>query len=1276
MKKIVSFVLALFLAGAYFSGPVNVFAKQENPKQDFAKVGTAPVYNWLDYTLSQENDASARRAYDEKLGDVIEVAVPETASGRYAPILAKYSMNTTPANASYYAYMYKYTGDDTQSSMLYVFYNNSNKPREYSEIYGDGEWRIGVFDFSDEVPVATTNVSAMAFTYVHSSDMVLKKTPFYLANANIFKNNPMISELDFNITPVIGKKPKSASDVEHDGNFTINYIDWSDENGSDFEVFEMGHTYTANISVTADENYVICDKKLNFAGAEAISNVEFSDYLYGNTVQFSCAYNTENLKITPVSVKDGDTDVSNINTRLEFSFSKAVDVSSLLGENAVSVEPDTAFHMEMNDKTNAALVFDEDLLTETEYTVRFSDSIYSEGGIPADAYSMRFITGTYPDPKVTATLPKDGDKNISVQSHVRVDFDMDMDISTMSMDNITVSPAVKYEIIPDEKGFSVFFENGLDYNTKYTVIVSDGVKSKYDTGSLYSFEFTTIQEFKNLINNGYIEDTNDKSMFIDGANGGNISYVTVDDINALKFNVGWTNAVVVSNFDASAGHTYFTHIRIKSDTDQNVLFSFYYNTESGANPYHSVGEVTVKKDKWTDVYAAHTVASNALPDDCSLRFVARTANTKIHIAQWELFDKTIAPSGDGKMTEISPENNASEVNPYGTNIVLNFDKPINPQTVISSLSITPQVSSKIIFSRDLLSCTIVPESLSVNTTYSVSAGSGMKTMHGDSISSETFRFSTYTLNDVPMNVVETTPADGSENVSADNLIMNIVFDSYPDVLTIGGIRASEDIISSVEIDRINPKQVNVAFDGSKMAMDKTYSVTVPSDVKSMIGNGTTEKTVTFSTKTGQFVLEKFNACAAEDEIKSFMDNHFSDVIAGNEMYKYLLENNTDVTRKIYSMLKNEKKPSTVDELKALLDEAVMNACLAYGNDENITYFISSKALGIAGEEVYEVYSDFLDNNGKSSLIKRLSGQTYGDVRNKVAEQIVLEALKHSNGYTNVKNILGKSNALFNKMNSDISSLMNNISSKKLDSVIYNQLQGYDADTLSGVKSKLQGLYDAHTEKPAAAGGGGSSGGSSGRASGSLAVTGGQVTSEEKTDVIFTDLDGYPWAKKYIEDFYSRGIVSGRGNKLFEPGAYVLREEFVKMVLLAADINIDKVKCSYSDVSENEWYYPYVATLSSKGIINGIGNDKFGTGERITRQDMAVIIYNIIKPEINEETAAVPFDDNSDISGYAVEAVEYLQSMGIVKGDDNSRFNPKANATRAEAVSMLYRMREL
>ncbi len=176
---------------------------------------------------------------------------------------------------------------------------------------------------------------------------------------------------------------------------------------------------------------------------------------------------------------------------------------------------------------------------------------------------------------------------------------------------------------------------------------------------------------------------------------------------------------------------------------------------------------------------------------------------------------------------------------------------------------------------------------------------------------------------------------------------------------------------------------------------------------------------------------------------------------------------------------------------------------------------------------------------------------------------------------------------------------------------------------------------------------------------------------------FADANG--WGGEYIEALYNRGIINGKAKGIFAPDDNITREEFVKLAVELFDIKADKYYANFSDVNHDEWYYPYVATAFKHGIVSGIGNNTFGVGQNISRQDICKLLSNVIKVRclnFAENREYSVFRDDAEIDGYANESIELLYKTGIISGDENGYFNPKNNATRQEAAKIIHGILEL
>ncbi len=173
-------------------------------------------------------------------------------------------------------------------------------------------------------------------------------------------------------------------------------------------------------------------------------------------------------------------------------------------------------------------------------------------------------------------------------------------------------------------------------------------------------------------------------------------------------------------------------------------------------------------------------------------------------------------------------------------------------------------------------------------------------------------------------------------------------------------------------------------------------------------------------------------------------------------------------------------------------------------------------------------------------------------------------------------------------------------------------------------------------------------------------------------VSFNDVKANAWYKKQAESLAAKGIVGGRGGNNFAPDANVTRAEFMVMLVKAMGAYDETATCSFTDVSKDAWYYTYVASAVKAGITSGIGNNKFGPNDNITRQDMAVMLVNALGDKtIDNADKYLTASDANTISAYAKNAVALCVKNEFMVGSGD-KLTPKATSTRAMAASVVYK----
>lgn len=164
-----------------------------------------------------------------------------------------------------------------------------------------------------------------------------------------------------------------------------------------------------------------------------------------------------------------------------------------------------------------------------------------------------------------------------------------------------------------------------------------------------------------------------------------------------------------------------------------------------------------------------------------------------------------------------------------------------------------------------------------------------------------------------------------------------------------------------------------------------------------------------------------------------------------------------------------------------------------------------------------------------------------------------------------------------------------------------------------------------------------------------------------------------WAKDQIRYVVGNGLMSGVSSTAFEPNTAMTRAMIVT-VLYRMENEPNAAKNVFSDVPNGMWYTDAISWAHRNNIVSGYSSDKFGPNDPVTREQAAVIMYRYAKMR-NYNTAYTDsslnkFSDKGSISSYAVTAMKWATSRGVMTGTSSTTIAPKTNITRAQTATML------
>ncbi len=193
-----------------------------------------------------------------------------------------------------------------------------------------------------------------------------------------------------------------------------------------------------------------------------------------------------------------------------------------------------------------------------------------------------------------------------------------------------------------------------------------------------------------------------------------------------------------------------------------------------------------------------------------------------------------------------------------------------------------------------------------------------------------------------------------------------------------------------------------------------------------------------------------------------------------------------------------------------------------------------------------------------------------------------------------------------------------------------------------------------------------------------------IWSGEEEELTFTDIPKDSWYYDSVKYVSERGIITGYNETTFGPFDNLKREQLVNILWrIDGKPDASELANNFSDVPDGQWYTDAIKWANENGIVRGYGGTtKFGLGDNIIRQDLAIMISNYAKYKgiyVEPTVTLDNFADKDIVSGYAVEAVSWASENGIISGNANAdgtkTIAPLANAMRCEAAVMLMRFCE-
>ena len=179
-----------------------------------------------------------------------------------------------------------------------------------------------------------------------------------------------------------------------------------------------------------------------------------------------------------------------------------------------------------------------------------------------------------------------------------------------------------------------------------------------------------------------------------------------------------------------------------------------------------------------------------------------------------------------------------------------------------------------------------------------------------------------------------------------------------------------------------------------------------------------------------------------------------------------------------------------------------------------------------------------------------------------------------------------------------------------------------------------------------------------------------------SDVNFSDLGNYGWAKDYINKLAELGIVTGTEDGIYSPELGCKRGDFAILINRTLGLQVTPTK-NFSDNEEGKYYYNDVRMGYTAGILSGYGDNTYKPEKYCNRDEMFVLVAKTLE-YLGVDVTSTPtsvnnkYNDVADVAWWSAPYLAFLTQEGIVTGSSNGNVEPKKNINRAEMAVMMYK----
>ena len=191
----------------------------------------------------------------------------------------------------------------------------------------------------------------------------------------------------------------------------------------------------------------------------------------------------------------------------------------------------------------------------------------------------------------------------------------------------------------------------------------------------------------------------------------------------------------------------------------------------------------------------------------------------------------------------------------------------------------------------------------------------------------------------------------------------------------------------------------------------------------------------------------------------------------------------------------------------------------------------------------------------------------------------------------------------------------------------------------------------------------------------IAAVAASVPALAGSDASFTDVAADRWSYSSVIYAVGKGYMVGTAKDRFSPENPLTRAMIATVLWRREGSPKPKASSGFEDVADGAWYADAVAWAKENGVVNGVSKTRFAPDTNVTREQLATMLYRFSQSGpvfVTDRADITTFNDFSEVSDWATDALGWAVEAGLVKGVSGNRLSPGGNATREQFAAIIER----